>query len=375
MYKVRQLNAKKSNSTVKSIWAISSKAGVGLLITLCLCCASFPNDLDLSQRVLLLSTLRASTLEKELKQTAGVGYQILFASNEGSGGSGSGGLPQAFTEHNQLILEKVASAENLDYLYIKSRGESENSIAFLESDMNQAAAKGYRFQPRTFLGLMERRGSTDSSPALKYRIIQGSSKHLQEETCKASKEGFRFVDLVSSVVVMEKSAATAGDPAASPNAGPAQSAACPYLVIGVRTEGAMRKEIAAGAAQGYSIVAASCPGEILVMMEIGVPYATSKEYLILDSMRIGKLERDITEAAGRGFRAIPRAFITYSVTNVAIMVKEPSATNSFEYMILETQKASTLQKKMTEAVAQGFRPTGMNGSRTLLLERARPVSH
>ena len=88
MHKVCQFNAKKSNSTVKSTRVTYSKAAVGLLISLCLCSSSFPHDLDLSPSILPLSTLRTSTLEKELKQTAAAGYQILFASNEGSGGSG-----------------------------------------------------------------------------------------------------------------------------------------------------------------------------------------------------------------------------------------------------------------------------------------------
>jgi len=142
-------------------------------------------------------------------------------------------------------------------------------------------------------------------------------------------------------------------------------------VIGTRTEGSLRKEIAAGAASGYGVVAASCPGEIVVVMEKGAADATSKEYLILDSMRIGKLQRDIAEAAARGLRAIPRAFISYSITNVAIMEKGPSKTSAYEYVILETQKSSTLQKKMGEVTGQGFRPVAMNASRTLLLEKTR----
>ena len=339
-----------------------------LLVVICFSSSLGAEEPDLKQRFVLLSTLRVSTLEKELKQAAGAGYRIQFASNEGAAGSG-GGLPQAFTEHNQVILEKTGGAENLDYLFLKIRGESPaNSITFLESDMNEAAAKGYRFRPRTFLRLMEKRGSDDSSPTPKYHIIQGSSKHLQEETCEASKKGFHFVDLISSVVVMERLSPAAGDAVASPNAGTTQNTACPYLVIGIRTEGAMRKEMAAGAASGYSVVAASCPGEIVVVMEKGASDVT-KEYLILDSMRIGKLQRDMAEAADRSFRAIPRAFISYSVTNVAIMEKGSTTTSAYEYMILETQKSSTLQKKMAEATGQGFQPVAMNNTRTLLLEK------
>jgi hypothetical protein len=322
-----------------------------------------------AQPFILLSTLRVSTLEKELKQAAAAGYEIQFAPNEASGGSAGDGFPQAFTEHNQLILEKTGSGESADYLFIKSRGESAaNSITFLENDMNDAAARGYRFRPRTLLGLMEKRGSADSSPAPKYRVIQGSSKHLQEETCKASKEGFRFVDIISSVVVMEKPSG-AGDAGASSSGSQAKNMACQYLVIGTRTEGSLRKELAAGAANGYAVVAASCPGEIVVMMEKGPADAPATEYLILDSMRVGKVQRDIAEAAAHGFRAIPRAFFSYSGTNVALMEKSPSTTSAYEYLILETQKSKTLQKKMTEVTGQGFRPIAMNGSRTLLLEK------
>jgi hypothetical protein len=238
--------------------------------------------------------------------------------------------------------------------------------------MNEAAEKGYRFRPvptSNFSGMMEKHGSADSSPAPKYRIIQGSSKHLQEETCEANKKGFRFVDLISSAVVMEKLSPRDGDAFTSPSAGPAQNARCQYLVIGTRTEGALRKEMKAGAAGGYSVVAASCPAEIVVVMEEDAADVTRKEYLILDSMRIGKLQRDIAEAADRGFRAMPRAFIYYSITSVAIMEKGPATANAHECMIQETQKSSTLQKKIAEATEQGFHPVAMNTSRARLLEK------
>ena len=69
-----------------------------LLVVIVFCSSLRAEDPDLTQRFVLLSTLRFSTLEKEIKQTASAGYEIQFASNEASGGGG-GGLPQAFTEH------------------------------------------------------------------------------------------------------------------------------------------------------------------------------------------------------------------------------------------------------------------------------------
>jgi hypothetical protein len=155
------------------IRAACGKTGAALLLVLCLGSASRTEDLELTQRFLLLSTLRTSRLEKELEQTAASGYRILFASNESSGSGASAGFPQAFTEHNQLILEKaVGAAENVDYLFLKSRGQPENSLEFLENDMNEAAAKGYRFRPRTFLGLMEKRETGASPEPVKYRIVR-----------------------------------------------------------------------------------------------------------------------------------------------------------------------------------------------------------
>jgi hypothetical protein len=348
------------------------KVGAALLLVLCLGNSARTEEQNTTQRFLLLSTLRTSTIQKELKQAAASGYRILFAPNESSGSDAGAGLPQAFTEHNQVVLEKTANgAESVEYLFLKSRGQPENSLAFLESDMNEAAAKGYRYRPRTILGLMEKQGGADSPP-VKYRIVSGSSKHLQEETCKTNKEGFKFVDLLGGVVVMEKSLGETGDTASNAQAQAGGGGACSYLVIGTRTEGALRKEIAAGATNGYRVVAASCPGEIVVVMEKGIQDARSREYLILDSMRISKLERDMAEAASRGFGAVPRTFLAYSMTNVAIMEKSVSTNGASEYKLLDAQKSATLQKKLSEAAEQGFRPIGMNGARTILVEKAHP---
>lgn len=346
------------------------KAVAALLLVLCLCDSSRTEDLNLTQRFLLLSTLRISTLEREVRAATGSGYRLLFASSAGSGSEVGGGLPQAFTERNQLILEKTSSGpESIDYLFLKSRGQSPaDSAAFLESDMNEAVARGYRFVPRTVLGLMEKRATDNSSPSLRYRILAGSSKHLQEEICKASSAGFQFLDLVDNVVVMEKSSVSSETAGNTANTQTGRGAGCLYLVIGTRTEGALRKEIAAGAANGYRVVSASCPGEIMVVMEKAAD-SGSREYLILDSMRVGKLERDIKEGAGRGFHAVPRAFIAYSITNVAILEK---MTAMYEYTLLQAQKSATLQKKLSNAAEQGFRPVAMNGSRIMLLEKTRP---
>src|SRR5215467_5969851 len=191
-------------SSARRRLAICLRAGLAVALCMFVTSSSHPEELDLTQQFLLLSTLRALTLQKEMEQTAAAGYQILFASNVGSGSSAGEGVPQAFTEHNQLILERTGGSVNANYLFLKSHGDTlAKSIPALESDMNEAAAKGYRFPPRTFLGLMEKHESSEASTIPKYRLVQGSSKHLQEEMCKASNDGFRFMDLVSSTVVME----------------------------------------------------------------------------------------------------------------------------------------------------------------------------
>jgi len=74
-------------------------------------------NLDGTQRFLLLSTLRASTLERELKQAAAMGYRILFASNESSGSDVGAGFAQALTERNQLVLEKPPQEPQTSTMY------------------------------------------------------------------------------------------------------------------------------------------------------------------------------------------------------------------------------------------------------------------
>lgn len=333
-----------------------------ILLVLCLTHSPESAVSQPKPRFLLISTLRGSTFERELKEAAAAGYQVLFAVNRSYQGT-AGALPQAFAEGNQLILEKrPEDATKVEYLFLKQRGDSaQMALYFLEQDMNEAAAKGARFRARTFLGLMERREGAGATPPPKYRVLEGSSKLLQEQICEVSKEGFRFVDLLGNVVVMEKP----GDATKTAGAG------CPYLILGARTESRLRKELAAAVAGGHRAVAAAAPGEIIIVMEKVASGSSGFGYLILDSMRIGKLRRDIEGEAAKGCRAASRTFIHYSVVNLVLMEKGPAADGLLEYRILQGN-SSKLQKELIQTAEQGFRPVAMNDSTTLLLERPRP---
>ena len=93
------------------------------------------------------------------------------------------------------------------------------------------------------------------------------------------------------------------------------------------------------------------------------------EYQILDSMRTGKLHQDVAAAAQQGFRAVPRSFISYSITNLVLMEKVATSGESFQYQLVQAGNTETLQKEIMQAAEQGFRPVAMNNSNTVLLEK------
>ena len=126
-----------------------------------------------------------------------------------------------------------------------------------------------------------------------------------------------------------------------------------YLLLATERTGTMQKEINEAAAKGYRVVAAS-PGndsECIVLLE----QTTDKyEYLLVATTRTPTLQREIDAAAEAGYRILPRGIAHKGDELLVLMEKGPEESAPADYQVLSTERTGTLQKEISQAAMNGY---------------------
>jgi hypothetical protein len=156
--------------------------------------------IESGQRYLMLSTVKTSTMQKELDEAASDGFRVVT------------GSPTATNEW-AVLLERVASA-SAPYTY---RLLATTKISTMRKELNEAASEGYRLLPRTMTSksgllsvevvmLVEKAPNSDRR--YEYRLYATTSeKKMRAEIEKAEAEGFTLAGMVSRgehMVIMER---------------------------------------------------------------------------------------------------------------------------------------------------------------------------
>jgi hypothetical protein len=136
-----------------------------------------------------------------------------------------------------------------------------------------------------------------------------------------------------------------------------------YLLLATLRTGTMQKEMNEAAAKGYRLVAASRTesAEVLVVLERA---QGAYEYHLIATRRTGTLQKEVTDAAERGFRVVPRAVTTKRQLGstsqndegelLIVMEKGPDTPPGLSYKVLATSRTGTMQKEMSETAAAGY---------------------
>ena len=144
-----------------------------------------------------------------------------------------------------------------------------------------------------------------------------------------------------------------------------------YKLIATQLTSKMRWEIEAAADQGYEVVPGTATGgdELLVILErpprerlpddekpVAGPYRF--EYQLLATTLTGTLQKELTGAADRGFRAVGLfsrgehiAILERPRLSVAPEVRQPAA----QPRLLATRRTSTMERELRRAVSDGYR--------------------
>lgn len=179
----------------------SAAACALLLLCAALAGAQSKVKIDPEQKYLLLSTIKTSTMQKELDAAAEQGFRILTAAS-------SGGQSEMV-----LFLERAAQPPDT----YKYRLLATTRTGTMEKELNQAAQEGFRLLPRTITakeGLLSKEivsvleQAPKSNKRYEYRLLATSrTSTLQKEVSEAESDGFELVGLVGrgeNMVIMEK---------------------------------------------------------------------------------------------------------------------------------------------------------------------------
>ena len=159
--------------------------------------------IDPESRYLLLSTVKTSTMQKELDEASAQGFRIISAASSCN------------QSEMVLFLERVTEAPNT----YKYRLLATSRTSTMEKELNQAAQEGFRLLPRTItakegflaneiVSVLEL--APKSTKRYQYRLLATSrTSTLQREVSQAEGDGFVLVGLVGrgeNMVIMEKEA-------------------------------------------------------------------------------------------------------------------------------------------------------------------------
>jgi hypothetical protein len=151
-----------------------------------------------------------------------------------------------------------------------------------------------------------------------------------------------------------------------------------YLLLATTKTATMQKELDEAAAAGYRVIVGSptSGGEMVVILEKMPNLPQPYEYFLLATIRTSTMQRELNDAAARGFRLLPKTIVAKEQPFgareiVLLMEKAPGATNRYRYLLLATSRTSTMQREMTQAVEDGYEVVAMvsRGEHIVILEK------
>jgi hypothetical protein len=126
-----------------------------------------------------------------------------------------------------------------------------------------------------------------------------------------------------------------------------------YLLLATERTGTMQKELDEAAAKGFRVVTAS-PGdgsEYIVLLE---QTADKHEYRLLATSRTATLQSELDEAAREGYRILPKSIAHKGDELLVLMEKGPEGSAPADYQVLAAERTGTLQKEISQAAMNGY---------------------
>jgi hypothetical protein len=301
-------------------------------------------------RYRVLHTNELDTLQKELAAVSQEGYRVI---------AGDAGL-------RVLILER--SPARHEYL--------------VAEPVDQALRKGeippgYQVLPHTLgssalvpVSAVFEKAPSDERPR-DYRTTDPlRTGSPQREILQAAADGYKVLGIHGAdpgwLAIMERPGGSPAAPSAESGHKTDESSkdySPPFLVLTTRKTGRMQKELNAAASNGFRLVSGAASqgserrNEIMYALEKQARDAPKPEYLLLATGKRSTLEREMNEAAGRGFRLHPRSMATVARmigTEIVTVMEKARSPEPLHYKVLGTKRIEALEKELGDAAADGY---------------------
>lgn len=156
-----------------------------------------------------------------------------------------------------------------------------------------------------------------------------------------------------------------------------------YLVLSTKKIQTMEKELDEAARKGFRVLygAPTQQFDMAILLQ-RAPEAKDEaySYKILATMRNKTMEKEMNEFASQGYRLLPRTIVWkqgfFTSELLMIMERDPHVKTNYEYKLVTGGKETKLHKKIDEAMTQGFVPVTMVtiGDHVVVMEKASKVA-
>ena len=207
----------------------------------------------------LLSTRREKTMQKELDEAVAAGYTPLEMVHGQDNGAASVLLGPQFV--NTIILGRRvggADAGTREYKFLTT-----NKVGTMEREMNQAAKEGYRFHmsaPDLLMLMSKERGAKEAAPYQYKLLATRKTGTMQKELLEHGEQGYRYLATTSGLggltTVLERDLTL-----------DAKEGRREYKLLAATREKTTQKEIAETLAAGYRILDLTTIGEFILVLD------------------------------------------------------------------------------------------------------------
>ena len=306
-----------------------------------------------------------------LSAAAADGYRIVSAApfSVASFGVGPfGGLT--------VLLESSHKPKIYEYVILTAK--KPNKLAM---QLDVAGAKGFRLHSRGLIPVIVKGNGRiaavmgkPSGPPMhyRYRLLAGKKiPMLQIEMARASGQGEAVVGLImgkETIAILEKRAKMKAGALAAPAAESARQERRSYLLLHTRRNSTLRKELERAAAAGYRIVNAPGLARTLLLprtllLEKEISSRDRPEYLLLATNRTSTMQNKLNAAAAKGFRLLPHT-VRVQVPFYVVVERNTRSKTRYEYLVLDRPwwRHSALQRELMDLSQQGYEAVALSAT-------------
>jgi len=138
-----------------------------------------------------------------------------------------------------------------------------------------------------------------------------------------------------------------------------------YLILSTKRIQTMERELDEAAAKGFRVLygAPTVTYDMALFLQRMENPEKPYTYKILATSRNKTMEKELNELAAKGFRLLPRTIIFKQglliAEMVTVMEREFDSKVAYEYKLVDARKEVKLQAKIDSARAEGFNPVTM----------------